>query len=49
VRGIIAERGTGLDVVDIIATLSAIDDGLGRGDLVPAFQAEMTRAARRTL
>lgn len=43
VRGVLAERGAGLDVSQIRTTLALLEGALGQSDLTPLFDAEFSR------
>jgi len=45
-RGVLSERGSGLDVDQIRTTLQLLEDALGQSDLMPVFDAELARWQR---
>ncbi len=46
VRGVFSERGSALNVDQIRTTITLLEDALGQSDLMPVFDAELSRWQR---
>jgi hypothetical protein len=46
IRGVLAERGDQLDLARVRNVLRMLEDALGQSDLLPVFEAELTRSQR---
>jgi hypothetical protein len=47
VRGVLSERGTSLDLNQIRMTVALLEGALGQSDLMPVFDAELSRWQRQ--